>query len=140
MAHIHTKNVIYCDDNTNNLLLDANLNVKLADFQGIYVDQHGKRFTSFAIENTQSSLLRNIPYLSDEKSNLFALCSVIYYIMTAHEPFPDLDYIRDEGEIARRFSTANSVSLWKYWAGRSYTSAGRLRTSRWSNVLGSRRL
>lgn len=35
-AYIHTKNVIHCDINTNNLLLDANLNVKLADFQGIY--------------------------------------------------------------------------------------------------------
>lgn len=102
-AYIHTKNVIHCDINTNNLLLDDDLNVKLADFQGVYVDQHGETFIGFAIENTKSALPRSIPYRSDEKSDLFALGSAIYYIMTGHEPFPDLDSIKNEDEITRRF-------------------------------------
>lgn len=110
-AYIHTKNVIHCDINTNNLLLDDNLNVKLADFQGIYVDQRGETFTGLASENTKSSLPRSIPYRSDEKSDLFALGSAIYYIMTGHEPFPDLDPIEDEYEITRRFRHGEFPSL-----------------------------
>jgi serine/threonine protein kinase len=34
IAIIHDKGVIYCDISVNNLLLDAELNIKLCDFQG----------------------------------------------------------------------------------------------------------
>lgn len=34
IAVIHSKRVIHCDINTQNLLLDIDLNVKLCDFQG----------------------------------------------------------------------------------------------------------
>lgn len=103
MAYIHTNNVIHCDISPRNFLLDDKLNVKLADFQGLYVDQHGETFYGLASEDTKSSLPRSIPCGQDKKSDLFALGSAIYDMMTGHEPFPELDSYEDEEEIEKRF-------------------------------------
>lgn len=37
------------------------------------------------------------------KTDLFALGSAIYFIMTGHEPFPELDSFDDDEEILSRF-------------------------------------
>lgn len=40
---------------------------------------------------------------ADQKTDIFALGSAIYYIMEGHEPFPDLDPDDDEAQIMERF-------------------------------------
>ncbi|KAI9791930.1 MAG: hypothetical protein M1835_008166 [Candelina submexicana] len=102
IAYIHTKKVIHCDIGLRNFLLDQNLDVKLSDFQGVYVDPGGVIFNGFALENVKAYLPRPSTY-SDEKSDLFALGTAIYEIMTSHEPFPDLNEFDDEEEIEKRY-------------------------------------
>jgi serine/threonine protein kinase len=102
VAYIHTKGVIHCDISTRNFLLDEKLDVKLSDFQGIFVDQDGRRFNRYALESAKSFLPRPSTR-SDESSDLFALGSAMYEIMAGHEPFPELDELDDEEEIERRY-------------------------------------
>ncbi|KAK7177335.1 serine threonine-protein kinase [Paraphaeosphaeria sporulosa] len=102
IAYIHTKNVIHCDISTRNFLLDKKLDVKLSDFQGIYIDQNGTLFNGHALENVKSYLPRPSTR-SDAKSDLFALGTAIFEIMVGHEPFPELDELDDEEEIEKRY-------------------------------------
>lgn len=110
VAYIHTKNVIHCDISTRNLLLDKNFDVKLSDFQGIYVDQNGTLFNGHALENVKAYLPRP-PTSSDEMSDLFALGSAIYETMTSHEPLPELDELDDEEEIEKRYTEGQFPAL-----------------------------
>jgi serine/threonine protein kinase len=106
-AYILTLGVLHCDINVNNLLLDKDLNVKLADFQGRYISPD--RITlldGLSSENVKSSIPRSDPNHADEKTDVFALGSAIYYIMTGHEPFPELDSLNDDHE-------AEIVSLYR---------------------------
>ncbi|KAF2254208.1 kinase-like protein [Trematosphaeria pertusa] len=110
IAYIHTKNVIHCDISTRNFLLDKNLDVKLSDFQGIYVDQNGVVFNGHALENVKSYLPRPSTH-SNEKSDLFALGSTLYEIMVGYEPFPELDELDDEEEIEKRYADGRFPAL-----------------------------
>lgn len=110
LAYIHTKNIIHCDISTRNFLLDKNLDVKISDFQGIYMDPYGVVFNGFALENAKSYLPRPTTF-SDEKSDLFALGSAIYEIMTGHEPFPELNELDDEEDIERRYMEGRFPAL-----------------------------
>jgi hypothetical protein len=71
------------------------LNVKLSDFQGIYIDENGMVFNGHALENVKAYLPRPSDR-SDAKSDLFALGTAIFEIMVGHEPFPELDELDDE--------------------------------------------
>lgn len=102
VAYIHTKKVLHCDISTRNLLLDKDFNVKLSDFQGEYVDEHGVRHNGWALENNKAYLPRPGTH-SDEHSDIFALGTSLYEIMTGHEPFPELDEHKDGEEIERRY-------------------------------------
>ena len=109
VAYIHRKNVIHCDISTRNFLLDQDEDVKLSDFQGIYVDPKGVTFNGFALENAKSFLPRSPTSISNKKSDLFALGTAIYETMTGHEPFPELDENndQDEAEIEKRYTEQN---------------------------------
>ncbi|QDS74332.1 hypothetical protein FKW77_004434 [Venturia effusa] len=102
VAYIHKKKVLHCDISTRNLLLDKDFNVKLSDFQGEYVDGNGVRHNGWALENNKFYLPRSLNH-SDEQSDIFALGTSIYEIMTGHEPFPELDEHKDGEEIERRY-------------------------------------
>ena len=129
----HKANVIHCDLNCNNIVLDHNLNAKLCDFQGILFWPDGSiEADGLARENTKSSMPRADSNYADRTTDLFALGSAFYYMMEGHEPFPDLDSIEDEEEIERRFSKQQFPDLkcppmtrviHKCWKG-SYESAG----------------
>ncbi|CAE7204963.1 hypothetical protein PTNB73_07011 [Pyrenophora teres f. teres] len=71
VAYDHGKNIIICDINVRNILLDAELHVKL--------------------------------YSASVKTDIFALGSTIYHIVTGHRPFPELDTIDDEAEFLHRY-------------------------------------
>ena len=104
MEYSHKKRVIYCDINLCNLLLNENLDLKLADFQGMYKSGDGNvLLDGLSRECTKSFLLRIHGDYADVKTDLFALGSAIYFIMMGHEIFPDLDSNKDDEEIERRF-------------------------------------
>ncbi|KAH6710667.1 kinase-like domain-containing protein [Leptodontidium sp. MPI-SDFR-AT-0119] len=99
MAYIHKRGVLHCDTNANNLLLDRNLNIKFADFQGRYLSPDGTiALDGLSSENVQSYMPRSDPNHADQKTDIFAFGSAIYFMMTGHEPFPELDSFDDDDE------------------------------------------
>jgi serine/threonine protein kinase len=104
VAYAHGKNVIICDINVRNVLLDAERHVKLCDFQGRLLGSDGEVIhDGGASENAESFMPRDDKDFADVKTDIFALGSTIYYIATGHRPFPELDTIDDEAEFIRRF-------------------------------------
>ncbi|RMZ73485.1 Serine threonine kinase [Pyrenophora seminiperda CCB06] len=97
IAFIHSKDVIHCDIHPNNFLLDAQLNLRLCDFAGsLFGELDGK-----AMESTAFFLPRDALSTPNAQSDIFALGSVMYYIMAGgREPYDGLS----EDEITARFS------------------------------------
>lgn len=104
LAYIHSRRVLHCDIRHENLLLDANLDLKLADFQGQYFSVDGDiLLDALSLESTKAYLPRKPADHASVRTDLFALGSAIYFIVKGHEVFPDLDKSKDEEEIGRRF-------------------------------------
>lgn len=104
IAYIHSKNVLHCDISVGNLLLDANLEVKLIDFQGKLLSSDG---TALLDGGAASGAMAAMPQLDsavcDFRTDIFALGTSIFYIITGQLPFMDVDPVEDEEEIQRRF-------------------------------------
>ena len=126
VAYAHSKRVIHCDIRPRNLLLDDNLDLKLADFQGEYLSAEEEvLLNGFASEPCKFSCPRQSADHADVKTDLFALGSTIYCIIMGHEVFPDLigDDDATEEEVQCRFlarqypsdSHACSVITTKCW-------------------------
>ncbi|KAJ6016303.1 hypothetical protein N7540_010894 [Penicillium herquei] len=104
VSYIHGKNVIHCDINLRNLLVDKNLDLLLADFQGMLKSDDGKTLLDgLSRECSKSNMPRCHGDDAGVKTDLFALGSAIYFIMTGHEVFPELDSWEDDEEILSRF-------------------------------------
>jgi serine/threonine protein kinase len=104
VEYIHEKSVIHRDISLRNLLLDKDMNVLLADFQGMLKSTDGKTLLDgLSRECSKSFQPRPHGDYADTKTDIFALGSAIYFIMTGHEVFPELDSSEDEEEIALRF-------------------------------------
>ncbi|PYI35300.1 kinase-like protein, partial [Aspergillus indologenus CBS 114.80] len=103
VEHIHQRNIIHCDINLRNFLLDDNLDLLLADFQGMLKTEDGATILDgLSRECSKSFAPRSHGDYADRKTDLFALGSAIYFIMMGHEIFPDLSN-DDDDEIAARF-------------------------------------
>lgn len=104
MSYIHGKLVIHCDINLRNLLLDANLDILLADFQGMLKPPNGSTLLDgLSRECSKSYQPRVHGDYACVATDLFALGSAIYFIMTGHEVFPEPNSLEDEEEILSRF-------------------------------------
>ncbi|KAF1990327.1 kinase-like protein [Aulographum hederae CBS 113979] len=92
LSFVHERQVIYGDLNVHNVLLDANLDVKLADFAGSSMDG-----SELLVVVTASHLIpgENLSIQGD----LFALGSTLYRIATGLNPYSELE----EDEIETRF-------------------------------------
>ena len=96
LVFIHSKGVVHCDVHPNNFLLDEHLNLRICDFSGSLLGElDGK-----AMESTRYFLPRDPLSTPNERSDLFALGSVMYYILTGHDPYDTLS----DDEVADRFS------------------------------------
>ncbi|KAF2624872.1 kinase-like protein [Macroventuria anomochaeta] len=132
VAYAHRKNVIICDINVRNILLDAELHVKLCDFQGRLLGPDGETVCDGgASENAESFMPRHDQEFADARTDIFALGSTIYHIMKGHRPFPELHTIDNEAEFLRRYQEGlfpplaadlGGTIVWKCWEGR-YNSA-----------------
>jgi len=104
VAYIHSKRVLHCDLRHDNFLLDANLDLKLGDFQGQYFSPDGEiLLDGLSLESTKAYLPRKPADHASIRTDLFALGSAIYFIIMGREMFSDLDNSKDEDEIERRF-------------------------------------
>lgn len=93
VAHVHSKNVIHCDVNPSNILLDNGLHVKLSDFQGCHIDDQGTVLPhAIAAEPCRYSCPRSDDVEATFKTDLFALGSTIHFIIMGQEVFPDIVY------------------------------------------------
>jgi len=87
----HKVIVIRCDISASNLLLNEDLNAKLC------------RIGQACTGKYQIYMPRLESGLSSVKTDLFALASLIFYLITKQVLFPDLDPIEDENTITERF-------------------------------------
>ncbi|KAH8732461.1 kinase-like domain-containing protein [Phaeosphaeriaceae sp. PMI808] len=94
VTFLHSKGVIHCDLNTNNLLLDAELNALLSDFQGTFKDLDG-----YAMESSRYFLPRKATSPPNEATDIFALGTLMYTIMVGIEPYPELS----DAEVEERY-------------------------------------
>jgi serine/threonine protein kinase len=83
VRYVHSKNVLHGDISCNNIFLDNNLDVKLGDFSGSAIDDLPPLScyeTSHELPDADISA----------QTELFALGSTIYEIMTGSAPYKDL--------------------------------------------------
>lgn len=109
---IHSKNVNHCDLNPSNILLDKHLHIKLCDFQGRLRKPHGEDCIDVgASEYSKYRLPSAQEAEASEITDMFALGSVIYYILHGHEPYPELDILTDEDKIRPLFESGSFPAL-----------------------------
>jgi len=100
LAFAHSCGVIHSDVHCVNLLLDENLDLKVADWAGASID--GSR--SYSCYRTTHSLLKVQGKGSrpSVQSDIFGLGSALHNMIVGHDVFPELDYEKDKDEIVRR--------------------------------------
>lgn len=84
LSFLHSRGVIHCDLHPDNLLLDERKNIKICDFQGKMNDLDGA-----ALERVRYCLPRS-DYRPSVQSDIFALGSTIFAIMTGSDPYQEV--------------------------------------------------
>lgn len=112
VAYVHSCNVLLCDIHVRNLLLDGGYHVKLCDFAGRLLDAEGQVVVDGgAIENAEAFMPRGQDEVPSQASDIFALGSAIYHIMTGHRPFTEYDVIDDEMVITEQYRNGKFPQL-----------------------------
>ncbi|PMB68898.1 putative mitogen-activated protein kinase kinase kinase 7-like [Beauveria bassiana] len=87
VSAVHTAEVIHCDVTPRNLLLNASLDLHIANFAGSSIG--GSKSTIAAGARLQPpGWSWHLP--AKAADDVFALGSVMYFIMTGEEPYPEL--------------------------------------------------
>ncbi|KAF1981943.1 kinase-like protein [Aulographum hederae CBS 113979] len=91
IAHCHSKRVLHCDLHPLNILLDAELHIKIIDFQGQLLSEDGSiLIDGLSGGSTRFRCPREDICQEDIKKDLFALGCCIYYMMFGHPVYPDI--------------------------------------------------
>jgi serine/threonine protein kinase len=103
LAFAHSCGVFHSDIHCVNFLLDENLDLKVADFAGASIDG-GTSWSSYRLTHRLFDAEGNDnPRMGiTTATEIFGLGSALYYMVTGHDLFPELDYTRDRAEIVRR--------------------------------------
>ncbi|KAF2010088.1 kinase-like protein [Aaosphaeria arxii CBS 175.79] len=112
VAHVHRSNVLICDIHVRNMLLDHELHIKLCDFQGRLLGADGEVLLSGgASENAESFMPREDRKVADVRTDIFALGSTIYHIITGHRPYPQYHTINDEAKFRELYQKGQFPAL-----------------------------
>ncbi|KAH7317539.1 kinase-like domain-containing protein [Rhexocercosporidium sp. MPI-PUGE-AT-0058] len=84
---LHDADILHCDINPKNFLLDAQLRLKIADFGGSSLAGSKPSACSGPRFSLPDKCWRDPPTVQDD---LFALGTTVYFIMTCQIPFPGL--------------------------------------------------
>lgn len=105
---LHSTGIIHCDFSPRNLLLDANLEIKVADFGGCSI--HGSQTS--AMGSVRYYLSRSTRLPPSTQADIFALGSTIYEIMTGSIPYKDIssDQVKQLYELSQ-FPDLHGVQL-----------------------------
>jgi len=104
---IHSRNVLHGDISCNNVFLDDELDVKLGDFAGSAIDDLP---ALICYETSHELPAEDISI----KTELFALGSTIYEIMTGSKPYKDLpDYGVSTAFVEGRYPDLESLAAFK---------------------------
>ncbi|RDA90459.1 hypothetical protein CP533_3935 [Ophiocordyceps camponoti-saundersi (nom. inval.)] len=91
VEYVHSKRVIHCGINPLTVLIDKDYHIKLSDFQGRHLDEAGQVvMDELASEPYRYFCPREDVFDVSWKTDIFALGSTIYFIMTGQEVFPDI--------------------------------------------------
>lgn len=103
LAFIHSRGVIHCDIHPNNFLLDEALNLQLCDFSGsLFGNLDGT-----GMESIRFFLPRDPLATPTKRSDLFALGSAIYFIISGCEPYNTLT----ENEVTARYTRGDFPAI-----------------------------
>ncbi|RDL30114.1 Uncharacterized protein BP5553_10392 [Venustampulla echinocandica] len=100
---LHSTHILHCDVGPKNFLLDANLNLKIADFSGSSFE--GSRASACAPPIRFQSPSHDFRG-STIQDDLFALGSMVYFIMTGRAPYEDVG----SDEVKKRYKAHNFPS------------------------------
>ncbi|KAI9756308.1 MAG: Peptidyl-prolyl cis-trans isomerase NIMA-interacting protein 1 [Chaenotheca gracillima] len=89
IAFVHSKSVLHADICCNNFFLDENLDIKLGDFAGSSIDG-SQSLVAYQISHAHPGITISID------SEIFALGSVMYEIITGEPPYKDLSHEENE--------------------------------------------
>jgi len=108
VGHVHSRRVLHCDIQPQNLVLDDKLHLKLCDFQGKHLAEDG----TVLLDGGSAEPCRfhcprgDDAWHADIKTDLFALGCTIYFFMMGHPVFPDIADGSDEWHerVEKRFA------------------------------------
>ncbi|TVY12770.1 putative serine/threonine-protein kinase SIS8 [Lachnellula arida] len=104
---LHSADVLHCDVNPKNFLLDADLGLKIADFGGSSLAGSKPSAYSETRFSVPEKDWRHPPTVQDD---LFALGTTIYFMMTCQFPFPELsDEEVEENYRKRKFPDVSKI-------------------------------
>jgi serine/threonine protein kinase len=137
LVHLHFRDYIHGDLNTQNVFVNSDWTAKISDFQGQLNDPDGNVKMLATAENNARSRLPG-PGPDDDfttQTDIFAFGTLLYYLWYGHPPYPELDALRDGDEIQARYSRgdfpvdAHTVGLeniiWRCWNS-TYISASEI--------------
>ncbi|CZS94626.1 hypothetical protein WAI453_013334 [Rhynchosporium graminicola] len=105
---LHDADVLHCDVNPKNFLLDTNLGLKIADFGGSSLEGSKPAACSGQRFSIPDKDWLDPPTVQDD---LFALGTTIYFIMTGQLPFPELREDKvEENYRNRRFPDISEIT------------------------------
>jgi serine/threonine protein kinase len=97
LATVNENRVLHCDISASNLLPDAEVNVKVSDFQEGLLSPDGEiEEDGLSVDNTEPFMPRADSNHAGWKTEILALGSASCYIMGGQEPYPELDPLHDE--------------------------------------------
>lgn len=108
---LRSYNVIHCDLSPRNFLLDADLNVCIADFGGASLSGSDPSATPATRFRHPRYDFNTAPIFQDD---IFSLGSLVYFIMTGYYPYKDLpsDKVQNLYEISN-FPDVSSINAGK---------------------------
>ena len=139
VSYLHSKGVRHGDLRLEQWLVDHDGNARLSDFNGSGFDAQPnlglKRRSAQSRESSSHWLPRHDETDSCEQTDLFALGSSLYELITGERPFADMD----DGTIETRFAQGIFPSTQGLWLGSDISSCWTRRVKSAAELLNSAR-